>query len=62
MFKIFQNLFVILGLNAPLYARSNEHSILATLNVNYSVNWWLKNGLERQKLIVGLPTYGHSYT
>ncbi|XP_023294828.2 chitinase-3-like protein 1 [Lucilia cuprina] len=50
------------GLNAPLYARSNEHSILATLNINYSVNWWLKNGLERRKLIVGLPTYGHSFT
>uniref|UniRef100_A0A1A9WA71 GH18 domain-containing protein n=1 Tax=Glossina brevipalpis TaxID=37001 RepID=A0A1A9WA71_9MUSC len=50
------------GLNAPLYARHNEHSILGTLNINYSVNWWLLNGLERSKLIVGLPTYGHSYT
>lgn len=50
------------GLNAPLYARANEHSILGTLNINYSVNWWIKNGLDRDKLILGLPTYGHSFT
>lgn len=50
------------GLNAPLYARYKEHSVLGTLNINYSVNFWLKSGLERQKLVVGLPTYGHSFT
>ncbi|XP_004530472.1 chitinase-3-like protein 2 [Ceratitis capitata] len=50
------------GLNAPLYARPNERSLLGTLNINYSVNWWLANGLDRKKLIVGLPTYGHSFT
>ncbi|XP_067634739.1 chitinase-3-like protein 2 isoform X2 [Eurosta solidaginis] len=50
------------GLNAPLYARPNERSILGTLNINYSVNWWLANGLDRKKLVVGLPTYGHSFT
>ncbi|XP_055914027.1 chitinase-3-like protein 2 isoform X1 [Eupeodes corollae] len=50
------------GLNAPLFARYKEHSILGTLNINYSVNFWLKSGLDRQKLVVGLPTYGHSFT
>ncbi|XP_039961395.1 chitinase-3-like protein 2 [Bactrocera neohumeralis] len=50
------------GLNAPLYARPNERSLLGTLNINYSVNWWLTNGLDRKKLVVGLPTYGHSFT
>ncbi|XP_037938792.1 chitinase-3-like protein 2 [Teleopsis dalmanni] len=50
------------GLNAPLYARKNERSIMGTFNINYSVNWWLTNGLDRQKLVVGLPTYGHSFT
>ncbi|XP_014091186.2 chitinase-3-like protein 2 [Bactrocera oleae] len=50
------------GLNAPLYARPNERSLLGTLNINYSVNWWLSNGLDRKKLVVGLPTYGHSFT
>ncbi|XP_016939288.2 chitinase-3-like protein 1 [Drosophila suzukii] len=50
------------GLNAPLYARSQERSLMATFNINYTVEWWLKSGLEPQRLVVGLPTYGHSFT
>ncbi|XP_050083255.1 chitinase-like protein 3 [Anopheles aquasalis] len=50
------------GLNAPLYRRPGEVALLATLNINASVHYWLSAGLERSKLIVGLPTYGHSYT
>lgn len=50
------------GLNAPLYARPMEHSIMATFNINYTVHWWLSNGLEPQRLVIGLPTYGHSFT
>lgn len=50
------------GLNAPLYARSQERSLMVTFNINYTVQWWLKSGLEPQRLVVGLPTYGHSFT
>uniref|UniRef100_A0A1I8MB77 GH18 domain-containing protein n=1 Tax=Musca domestica TaxID=7370 RepID=A0A1I8MB77_MUSDO len=50
------------GINAPLYRRNNEHSILSTFNINYSVNWWITNGLEPKKVVVGLPTYGHSFS
>ncbi|KAH8269660.1 hypothetical protein KR026_000741, partial [Drosophila bipectinata] len=50
------------GLNAPLYARAQEHSLMATFNINYTVQWWLSNGLEPHRLVVGLPTYGHSFT
>ena len=49
------------GLNAPLYARPNEVGLFATLNINYSVNYWIKKGLDRSKIIIGLPTYGHSF-
>ncbi|XP_055389603.1 chitinase-3-like protein 2 [Condylostylus longicornis] len=49
------------GINSPLYARHKERSILATLNINYTVNYWNKNGLNKNKIIIGLPTYGHSY-
>jgi chitinase len=49
-------------LNAPLYRRHDEHGIFATLNINQSVNFWLAKGLDRNKLIVGLPTYGHTFT
>ncbi|GIY20514.1 hypothetical protein CEXT_311971 [Caerostris extrusa] len=29
---------------------------------DFSVNYWLNAGAAREKLIVGLATYGHSYT
>uniref|UniRef100_A0A182PBK0 GH18 domain-containing protein n=1 Tax=Anopheles epiroticus TaxID=199890 RepID=A0A182PBK0_9DIPT len=50
------------GLNAPLYRRANEHSLLGTLNINASVQYWLSAGLDKSKLILGLPTYGHTFT
>uniref|UniRef100_A0A182QCP1 GH18 domain-containing protein n=1 Tax=Anopheles farauti TaxID=69004 RepID=A0A182QCP1_9DIPT len=50
------------GINAPLYPRADEHSLLGTLNINSSVHYWLSAGLEKSKLILGLPTYGHSFT
>ncbi|KAH8273535.1 hypothetical protein KR018_012400 [Drosophila ironensis] len=49
------------GLNAPLHARSEEHSLMATFNIEYTVQWWLRNGLEPHRLVLGLPTYGHSF-
>lgn len=49
------------GLNAPLYQRSTEVGMFAQLNINYSVNYWMSKGLDRSKIIIGLPTYGHSY-
>lgn len=50
-----------LGLNAPLYSRSNEVGFFASLNINYSVNYWISKGLDRSKIVIGLPTYGHSF-
>ncbi|XP_049284146.1 chitinase-like protein 3 [Anopheles funestus] len=49
------------GLNAPLYRRPNELALLGTLNINESVHYWLSAGLEKSKLILGLPTYGHTF-
>ena len=28
---------------------------------NYTVNYWLDNGLEKEKLILGMPFYGQSF-
>lgn len=50
-----------LGLNAPLYKRHDEHSIFATLNINASVMYWHEHGLDKSKIVIGLPTYGHSF-
>lgn len=49
------------GLNAPLYRRHDEHAIFGTLNINASVHYWLSQGLAKSKLVIGLPTYGHTF-
>lgn len=47
------------GINAPLYARSDDNQ---QLSVDAAVNYWLNNGCPREKLIVGVPLYGRSFT
>lgn len=51
------------GLNAPLAARAEEKGsgYLALLNMNASLRYWEQAGLSRSKIVVGLPTYGHSF-
>lgn len=49
------------GFNSPLYARSSEQLYLATLNINYTVHMYQSKGLNRNKIVVGIPTYGHSF-
>lgn len=48
-------------MNAPLYKRSSESGLISGQNINATVNYWLRNGLDRNKIIIGLPTYGHSF-
>lgn len=49
------------GLNSPLYARANEELYLATLNINYTVWMYIAKGLDENKIVVGIPTYGHTF-
>ncbi|GLV38362.1 Chitinase 11 [Carabus blaptoides fortunei] len=49
------------GLNAPLYARANEKGFLKTMNINSTAFYWHESGMDKAKIIVGLPTYGHSF-
>ncbi|KAF9411709.1 hypothetical protein HW555_009575 [Spodoptera exigua] len=50
------------GFNSPLYSRSTEQLYLATLNINYTIHMYLDKGLDRNKIIVGIPTYGHTFS
>lgn len=50
------------GLNSPLYPRHDEQLYMATLNINYTVQMYLNKGLNSNKIVVGIPTYGHSFT
>ena len=49
------------GFNAPLYPSTSETGYLATLNLNYSANYWLSKGMPREKIVVGIPLYGQTY-
>lgn len=49
------------GINAPLYASPSETGYFALLNINASAYYWYQQGMEKRKIVVGLPTYGHSF-
>ncbi|ODN04086.1 Acidic mammalian chitinase [Orchesella cincta] len=52
----------ITGPNSPLFHMKNEIAMLSTLNVEWSANYWNQNGMPASKIIVGIPSYGRSYT
>ncbi|XP_069988432.1 uncharacterized protein Cht6 isoform X4 [Penaeus vannamei] len=41
---------------------TSEYEWNAQLNVDWTVNYYISLGAERQKLVIGIPTYGRSYT
>nr|XP_024218379.1 probable chitinase 10 [Halyomorpha halys] len=45
---------------APLYY--NEGDEFPHFNGNFSVNYWLDEGVPRKKLVLGMPLYGQSFT
>lgn len=50
------------GHNAPLYARPDESANERQLNVNFSINYWISRGAPRNKIVLGMGTYGRSFT
>ncbi|XP_043526629.1 chitinase-3-like protein 1 [Frieseomelitta varia] len=50
------------AINAPLYASSRESGDEVKLNVNSAVKYWLEQGAPANKLVVGIPAYGRSFT
>ncbi|ETN57952.1 brain chitinase and chia [Anopheles darlingi] len=51
------------GHNAPLFAGpSDQNDFQRMLNVEHSVNYWLGQGAPANKLVLGVPTYGRSFT
>lgn len=46
------------GINAPLYAGTDKDP---ELNVDVCVKYWLSKGCPKDKLIVGIPTYGRTF-
>lgn len=50
------------GHNAPLYAPSSDSEWRKQLSVDHAANLWVKLGAPREKLIIGMPTYGRTFT
>ncbi|XP_042854109.1 acidic mammalian chitinase [Panthera tigris] len=47
--------------NSPLYKYPTDKGSNAYLNVDYVMNYCKENGAPAEKLIVGFPTYGHTF-
>ncbi|XP_074603802.1 chitotriosidase-1-like [Brevipalpus obovatus] len=50
------------GHNAPLFPRPDETGSNALLNVNFSINYWISRGASPSKIVMGMATYGRSFT
>ncbi|XP_072504253.1 chitotriosidase-1 isoform X2 [Notamacropus eugenii] len=50
------------GHNSPLYRRQAEQGGATEANIDFAVNYWLEKGAPSDKVILGMPTYGRSFT
>uniref|UniRef100_A0A8C9S1U3 Acidic mammalian chitinase n=1 Tax=Scleropages formosus TaxID=113540 RepID=A0A8C9S1U3_SCLFO len=47
---------------SPLYKSSFDQGSYVYFNVDYAMNYWRSNGAPAEKLLVGFPTYGNTFT
>ena len=50
------------GHNAPLYAPSSDSEWRKQLSVSFAAKMWMRLGTPKEKLVIGMPTYGRSFT
>ncbi|KAJ8898044.1 hypothetical protein PR048_003404 [Dryococelus australis] len=50
------------GHNAPLFAPSSDSEWRKQLSVEHAANMWVKMGAPKDKLVIGMPTYGRTFT
>jgi len=53
-----------IGHNAPLYPRPNDDKFEDTrfLNINFTMHYWLEKGASKDKVVMGLPLYGRTFS
>jgi chitinase len=52
-----------LGHNAPLYKRPDELDELSFyFNINFTVNYYIEKGVDKKKMVMGIPFYGRAWT
>lgn len=49
------------GHNAPLFAPSSDSEWRKQLSVSHAAGMWVKLGAPKEKMVIGMPTYGRSF-
>ncbi|XP_025422483.1 chitinase-3-like protein 2 [Sipha flava] len=57
----YQWYFPLTGPNSPLFSSENESGYFRNLNINSSIQYWISKGMPKEKILLGMPTYGHSF-
>ena len=52
----------VVGHNSPLFPLNSASAYQKKLTVDFSVSEWVNRGAARDKLVIGLPTYGRTFT
>ncbi|XP_078500822.1 chitotriosidase-1-like [Lissotriton helveticus] len=52
----------VTGENSPLYKGLKDTGAAVNLNVDFAMKYWRDNGAPPEKLIMGVPTYGRTFT
>uniref|UniRef100_T1J3B5 Protein kinase domain-containing protein n=1 Tax=Strigamia maritima TaxID=126957 RepID=T1J3B5_STRMM len=60
-FNFFRKYYPLTGYNSPLFKRNYELPFFNTWNIEWATNHWTNEGMPKDKIVVGLPTYGHSF-
>lgn len=51
------------GFNSPLYSGAKDVTDLQQqLNVNASIHYWIELGAPKEKIVMGIPSYGRTFT
>lgn len=60
-YHMFQSYMPFTGHNSPLTPSLNEIGLLATLNIEWTANYWVEKGMPKEKIVIGIPTYGRTW-
>jgi chitinase len=50
-----------LGHHTGLYPLKSEKDWRATFNVDWAIDYWIKKGAQKEKILMGMATYGRSF-